>query len=52
MMDYTTCSTERNITLKLVTHKHSNVSAEVNMASNMTAEGDLSSHFLNRPCGN
>jgi len=52
MMDYTTCSTEGNITLKQETHKHSNVSTEVYMASNMSAEGDLSSHFVNRPCGN
>ncbi len=52
-MDYytTSSSTEDNITLNQVTHKHSNVSTQVNMACNMSAEGDLSLHFVNRPCG-
>lgn len=51
MMDYITSPAEGNITLMQVTNKHSNVSTQVNMASNMSAEGDLSLHFVNRPCG-
>lgn len=52
-MDYypTSSCTEDNITPNQVTHKHLNVSTQVNMACNMSAEGALSLHFSNRPCG-